>query len=236
MGKGRNKRHMNHYTVGYLRAASHKNFIIKRYRSLGFVDSFAIIESSLTESEAYKLEIDVIASLNSRKDGGVLVNQAHGGQGSAGISIPRTPEWKANIAAAHRGKKLSASHIENSRKARIGMRLTEAHKAKLSASLKGIPKTPEHIAAAAAGLRGHKRSPEHNAKLRGNLHAPIGKWHRVTSPEGEVFIVRPLKSFCVERGLSNQHLGAVALGHRQHHRGWKAEFCDAQGNIGVSCS
>lgn len=51
--------------------------------------------------------------------------------------------------------------------------------------------------------------------------------YKVTSPEGEEFIVSGgWKDWCFERGLNSSNLTLVAKGIRKHHKGWIAEFLD----------
>lgn len=54
------------------------------------------------------------------------------------------------------GRKQSASHIENSRKARLGIKRTEESKNKQRGQLKGIPKSEEHKIKTSESLRGEK--------------------------------------------------------------------------------
>ncbi len=225
VGKGRSGRHINHYGPGYVARAGHKSHTIRAYRALGFADKHHVVEAGLTEQEAFKLEIAVIDQLGRRCDGGVLVNQAKGGQGASGISIPRTEEWKRKIAEANRKPK-SPQHVENMRKAMLGKKPSPEHKAKISAALKGRPKSAEHVAAVARALTGRKLTPDHLERVRAQLRGfeSLGKWHRITAPDGTVTVTQGLAKFCRDNGLSNQLLGQVALGRRTHHKGWKAEF------------
>ena len=73
-------------------------------------------------------------------------NKTEGGGGSGGHR--HTPETKAKMSAANKGKKLS-----------------EEHKAKLSAALKGKKKSAEHRANIIAALTGNKMSDETKAKM-----------------------------------------------------------------------
>lgn len=77
---------------------------------------------------------------------------------------------RAKLSAAHRGKPLSAAHIEALRKAAS----TPEHRAKLSQAHRGKPLSPEHRAALLGrpGHTGRKLSEEHKARLSA---AKLGK-------------------------------------------------------------
>lgn len=88
---------------------------------------------------------------------------------------PRSPEGRANIAAAQR-----ARHLRNPEPGRAAIahaRLfasTNEARAKISAAHKGKPKSSEHRAKIAAAKRGKKNSPEHVAK---SAAAKLGSRH-----------------------------------------------------------
>lgn len=226
IGKGRGYRVKNHYTKGYLSRNSHKSNIIKRYREMGFSDSFLIIASGLSEAAAFELEIAEIRRLGRRIQAGVLVNQSDGGEGSSGFSAPRTQQWKDRIAASNKGKILTKEHRENLRSAHNGKVISLKHRASISSSMSGREKSDQHRAALSKAAAGRKLDEAHRSIAISNLRRDEGKWYRVTSPDGEVSVIRSLKAFCAKRGLSNQHLGQVALSRRKHHKGWKAEFLE----------
>jgi hypothetical protein len=102
--------------------------------------------------------------------------------------VPRTPQTRAKVSAAQRGRVLPAEHrakIAASNTGRIFTRETRAkiaaairgikrgpmsaeHRAKIASTLRGATKSPEHLEKIATALRGKKLSPEHRAKLIGN--------------------------------------------------------------------
>jgi hypothetical protein len=233
IGKGKGYRKINHYCPSYIKIKGHKSNIIKRYRNLGYKDKYVILADGLTEAEAFEKEIEEIARIGRRENGGTLVNHTDGGEGASGHSIPRTPEWRQKISEAHKGKKKSKSHIENMRRAMTGKKLTPEQRQKISDLHKGKPKSEAHRLALSKALKGLKKSPEHMRKFHeGRRNAPpSGKWYRVVSPSGNVHIIFGMAKFCRENGLSKQHLGQVALGRRNHHKGWTASFCDEPGKV-----
>jgi hypothetical protein len=83
-----------------------------------------------------------------RAQGCDLTNTATGGNGGSG---PVSPEVRAKISAANKGRKFPP--------------MSEETRRKMSESRKGRKNSPEAIAKTAAALRGRKASPETRAKL-----------------------------------------------------------------------
>ena len=154
IGKGRGLRYSDHYTTAYVGQRSHKAYTIRRYRSLGLNDAHVFLATNLSEEEAFAREIEEIARLGLRSDGGQLVNIALGG---IGRRQPNTPRHRAAISRGSKGRVVSAET-----RAKLSARMKgrvpgPEHLAKISAALNGRPHTPEHIKAAAAARRGKKR-------------------------------------------------------------------------------
>ena len=84
---------------------------------------------------------------------------------------PFSPEWRANISKAHRGKVLSPEHKAKIVASLIGNTYTkghvhtEEHKNKIGAALKGKKKSAISNAKASVALMGHSVSPETRAKI-----------------------------------------------------------------------
>lgn len=222
VGKGTGQRLRNHYSPGYVAQRGHKSHTIRAYRARGYADAWAVIADGLTEERAFAVEREVVAAL--RGAGVSLANQTEGGEGSSGFCRPQSDEHRRKISQAKRGKPFSAQHRANLSQASRGKTISPEHRASISAALTGRPKTAAHRQASGEAQRGKKLSPEHRAVIVKNLRPPSGLDYIVTSPDGTRLVVRNLAAFCRERGLSNQHLGAVALGKRQHHRGYRAAF------------
>lgn len=111
-----------------------------------------VLKQNLTEEEAFKHEIYMIAVLGRKDLGtGILRNKTDGGEGSVGLIMP--DEAKQKISKVHKGKTLSEEHkqilekyrvkkhceesIEKMRKSKIGnkwnvgRKLSEEHKEKI---------------------------------------------------------------------------------------------------------
>jgi hypothetical protein len=79
---------------------------------------------------------------------------------------PRSPEAKAKMSAAHRGKILSPETKAKLAAALRGKTHSPEAKAKIGAAFRGKPLAPETKAKLAAALRGRTVSPETKAKIR----------------------------------------------------------------------
>jgi hypothetical protein len=92
---------------------------------------------------------------------GTLINKTNGGGGLSGflytnealtkMKHPHSPESKAKISAATKGKKRKPFSPET--------------RAKMSAAMKGKPKSPEAVAKLVAALKGRKQPPESIEKM-----------------------------------------------------------------------
>lgn len=223
VGKGSGYRRINHYCPSYLKRRSYKAHIIKAYRARGFEDKHVVLVDGLSEAEAFDLEGAYILLFGLRLCGGLLVNQSHGGEGCSGHSTPRTPEWRAKISAAHVGKVVSAETRERQRQAKLGKPLSAEHREKLSKANMGRPTSDTHRRNLSLALKGKKRQTEAQRRIALlNLRPSQGYWYDVTCPDGTAIRIRSLKKFCRDNGLMDTHLGAVALGKRSHHRGYRA--------------
>jgi hypothetical protein len=100
-----------------------------------------ILKKNLTEEEAFKHEIYMIA-IYGRKDlgTGILHNFSDGGEG---VSQP-SPEAREKIGAANRGKIRTQETREKLRASHLGKKLPLEQREKISNSLKGRVFTEEH--------------------------------------------------------------------------------------------
>ena len=109
-----------------------------------------IIESDLTEEQAFEREVFYIKKIGRRDLGlGTLVNMTDGGDGGVGRiqSIEernkRSSSLKGRISPMKGIKHSDESKLKMSNK-RKGMKFSEAHKQKLSDAKKGIPMKQKH--------------------------------------------------------------------------------------------
>jgi hypothetical protein len=112
------------------------------------------LKQNLTEEEAFRHEKYMIAVFGRKDLGtGILRNRTNGGEGSSGAI--HTPETRAKISAAMKGKNSP----------NYGKTLSPETKAKLSAAQKGKTLSPETKAKISAAQKGKTLSPETKAKM-----------------------------------------------------------------------
>ena len=138
-----------------------------------------ILVGGLTEPEAFEYEIALI-SLLGRKDRGTgcLRNFTDGGEGASGYVA--SPETRARMSAANKGRKhsaetrakISAANSNPSPEIRAkqsaankGRKLSPEHRAKVGAASKGRTHSSETRSKMSAANRGQTRSPEARARM-----------------------------------------------------------------------
>jgi hypothetical protein len=131
-------------------------------------DRILILKRNLTEEEAFKHEIYMIAVFGRKNTGaGILLNFTDGGEGASGCKqtaetklkksiafrqIPRTREWGENISKAKKGKKKGP--------------MSEECKKKISEAMRGRSPSNEHRANLSKSQKGRKLTEEHKQKLQ----------------------------------------------------------------------
>lgn len=137
VGKGKAKRLDAHLNHRHLKERSPKNATFKAILKEGFdpKDYCWCTKSRQTDWLARALEIDLIAGIGRRLDGGPLTNLSTGGEGSSGYTA--TPEQKRKQRIGMLGKKRNPEVGRKIGKALRGRTRTAEHCANLSASLKG---------------------------------------------------------------------------------------------------
>ena len=110
-------------------------------------DKIVILESNLTEIDAFRLEKEYIAKYGRKDLGtGVLRNMTDGGDGIMGHK--HSEETKKKIALArigkptNLGKKMSEEQKEKLRQANLGKKVSTKTGEKISAAKKGKPEKP----------------------------------------------------------------------------------------------
>lgn len=153
---------------------------IKKYGK----DSFDVfqIDAAFSKQELNEKEIRHIAAFKSN-------DRAHGYNIAPGGAIGKhAKETCELIAAALRGKTLTAAHCAKLSESHMGNKRTAESRAKQSASATGIkrPRTAEHAAKISAALMGKPRGPhseEHKAALsaahKGKVLGPMSEEQKV---------------------------------------------------------
>lgn len=141
---------------------THKGHWISSLRKQGLIPIMTIIEETTFDiwdtRELYWITYYL-------EHGYPLTNAYMGSRGPGVIS----PETKAKMSLAHRGKKQTPDHIAKRMAGAKGRSPSPETRAKLSVSKQGIRRSPESIEKASASRRGRKASPEHIAKISTSL-------------------------------------------------------------------
>jgi group I intron endonuclease len=125
-------------------------------------------DKSLTKLLTDRLETYFIKVMNSQ-DKALGYNVAAGGGGSFGYTREFTPEWRAKLAEAGRGRKHSEETKAKMSKAGTGIPKTKEHREKLSIAKLGKKmgtRTPEQRVNMSRAHKGHEVSPETREKIR----------------------------------------------------------------------
>ena len=140
IGKGKGKRWKEHEWDAQNGKRGHRFNIIRSMQSRG-VDIIKVkIHENLSEVVAHKYEMALIAAIG-RGVKGPLVNLTDGGDGVTGLL--HTPETRAKLSMAQRGKKASQEARKNMSAAGVGRKFSPETRAKISAASKGRPISAE---------------------------------------------------------------------------------------------
>jgi len=133
-------------------------------------DRIIFLKQNLTEEEAFRHEIYMIAIFGRKCDSGILLNKSIGGQGTSGVLV--SDERRKKIGNAHRGKQLSKEQKKKMSEAHKGQKNhfygkshTEEAKEKISEKLKGRILSEETRKRMSEGLMGRTLSEEHKKKI-----------------------------------------------------------------------
>jgi hypothetical protein len=147
----------NYYTYAWLREDGTPYYIGKgkgrrayerrrKYRPP--IERILILKSGLTEEEAFRHEVYMIAVLGRKCHGGILHNHTDGGDGRSGWIAP--PETRQKMSSTRRGKSLawpesrprefSPEARENMSKGHTGRKQSPEHNSSISNALKNLPK------------------------------------------------------------------------------------------------
>lgn len=132
-----------------------------------------------------------------RLSGWPLTNMTDGGDGTRGLVV--SPETRARISAAQRGRKRSPEHVAKVAAAHRGRKLSDEHRAKLSESHRGQRQSAETIARRAAALTGRKRVAPPAPGIRINLRPK--KLRQIVSPEARKRITDAVRAANTGRRL-----------------------------------
>jgi hypothetical protein len=196
------------------------------------------LKQNLTEEEAFKHEIYMIAVLGRKDLGtGILRNKTDGGEGPSGAV--RSEEQRKNVSEGKKGKSQTKEHSENMGKARRGGKWWNdgLGNRKYSKECPGdvwvlgmdcpcSEERKEKMSIKRKMRVGWKHKEETKKKMMKSRCKYI---YELQSPNGEVFITNNLTDFCKENpqyALNRRLMCAVAHGKQRYHKGWTVRILE----------
>ena len=173
-------------------------------------DRIIFLKKNLTEEEAFKHEIYMIAVFGRKDLGtGILYNRTDGGDGTSGSPRFFSEEHKQKLRTYAKGREVKQETREKIRKKLKNREFSPETREKMSKAKKGVPK-----------------SKESNEKRReANLKRPKESFRKYIytfiSPTGELTETDDVMGFCKENNLTHSKVCATSRGLYNHHKGWK---------------
>jgi hypothetical protein len=211
---------MYYYTYAYLREDGTPYYVgkgkgrrvyKKRKGEIGKpIDKSKIIflKQNLTEEEAFKHEIYMIAVLGRKDLGtGILRNKTNGGEGASGYKP------SAEAISKLKGRKPSEETIKKIKEANKDT-WTKELKKKMSDMKKGIPIPEERKKKISLGNMGKVVSEETKQKLREHN---VKYLYEITSPEENIYTTDNLNHFCKMNELDTAAMQRVCSGKQKSH-------------------
>lgn len=179
--------------------------------------------------EMRKLEAEILTTLDAKN--APMSFNLHNGDGkfsATGKTLsPRSPEHRAKLSAALKGKSLSPEHRAKLSAVRKGEKHSphspEA-RAKMSAAKKGKTKSPEHRAKISEAGKGKTLSPETRAKIGATKIKTVIATNLST---GEVFEINGRQEVWA-LGFDHGNVSKCANGLLKSHKGHSFRFKDTQ--------
>ena len=147
-----------YYTYAYLREDGTPYYIGKGHADRAYqsqrrkgcpkptdVSRILFLKKNLTEEEAFKHEVYMIAVLGRKDLGtGMLRNLTDGGEGASNRVYVTSDETKRKLSIAHKGKPLTDAHKKAISKGNKGKHISQSTRNKMRAIHKGRPLSAEH--------------------------------------------------------------------------------------------
>lgn len=165
IGKGKGNRVDFHLFECSLKTKSHKNNKLKKILSEGLQPVVTFKKSKLTEKQALKLEVSLIARIGrSNLKTGPLTNLTDGGEGTSGKIT--TEEAKAKLSAIAKARppeywleqRKYRNPVPSEKEKKMWENFGKLHL--------GVKQSPEFIAKRVAARKGYKHSEETKQKMR----------------------------------------------------------------------
>ena len=192
------------------------------------------LKQNLTEEEAFKHEIYMIAVFGRKDLGtGILHNKTGGGDGASGAV--RSEETKQKMSKALRGRVFTEEHKKNIGKSSKGRIFTKKSRQKMSKSQLGkrvgeknpwygkkhTEKTKNKLRELNSGSNNYFYGKKHKEETREKMSARHNKLLRFMSPSGEIIEeTTTLRKFCEKYNLSREGMSKVIKGEQKQSKGW----------------
>jgi group I intron endonuclease len=240
-----NRMHSHRRIAENPRKVEHNSPLHKAIRKYGW-DKMIVEMVDITSRSAKELKRRerIWIWLNNSKHKGY--NQTFGGEGTEGFR--HSDETKEKLRQMKLGKKMSEDFCRALSQRMLGRKHSEGTKQKIAEGNRGR----EITAAAREKLRqirlGKPLPREHRDSIRKAMerfsgipipterkerikHSHLKNEYEFTSPDGRVVVrTTDIKTFAKENALSTQHLYHVLNGKRLHHKGWKGQYLNINGN------
>lgn len=178
------------------------------------------VQEGLTEQEALDLERYCIALYGRVDNGtGILRNLTDGGEGVSGLKF--SEESRRRLSESHMGHRHSEETRKKMSRSRSGPGNPNYGKKGMVSAFKGRKHSEESKRKISEAKKGRKQSPEERQMRSDTAKRYL---YEVTSPTGEVLIVKNLAAFAREHGMQRYSLAAVARGTQKQHKGWKVKI------------
>lgn len=194
---------------------------LELYEKYGYVQdhiAYRMLSGQIDKAEAIKLLQKAPKSERWKKQ----ASERTSGENNPMYGKTISEDHKKAISEANKGKTLSQEHIERIRETWTGRNHTEESKQKMSKSLKNrnYHWAPDRI----PPMTGKKQTDKQKQAVR---NANSTQW-KITTPNGEQFIIVNLRAWAKENGLDQ---GNLSRGGNGSHKGYRALRLTNKGQI-----
>ena len=232
---------MEYYTYAYLREDGTPYYIGKGNGNRAYKRNkkeiklpkdksrILILKQNLTEQEAFKQEIYMIAVFG-RKDleTGILHNRTDGGEGSSGVI--KSEELRKKISTSMNGRTFTKEHLNKISKKLKGRIISQEHRKKNSEKLKGRKLSEETKKKMCESRVGRIITEKTKQKIKEKALGKVRnvKKYLLFSPEGKEYMVNTgLKKFCNEQLISYSSIEwCLRNGNEKSKDGWSVKRND----------
>lgn len=135
-------------------------------------------------------------------------------------------EIKKKMSKSQTGKRLSQETKNKISKAGKGKIISKQQRKKMSQAAMGKPvseETRKKISQANIGEKNPHFGKPRPQEVKDKISNAKAKPYKIIKPNGTTEIVKNLKKFCEEYGLSDIRMHAIARGQQKYHKGYRVE-------------